>query len=302
MVKHASYKIVVDGVNVTKKITPFFISMSIVDNEKKESDELTLVVSKKFKRPAFGGKIKVYIDNVFCGLFYVKKHTITNNATLTISATGINFQSGIKTRKNTRLEQTTLANLAAKIAKDHGLKVKTDANAIVLDVDQVNESDMHLLDRLAKEHGAIFNIKNDTLYFTQRELTTPSIAVDINKCIDSEITHTTQTNYKSCIVIYHDTKKNKYVSVTVGKGEPPLTKQGQFKNDAEARVYATNALKRSKNKAAEGNITIPGKIAFAGGKITLDGATYTMTRVEQTLDSGGWLTMIEFNGRDSGSH
>lgn len=300
MVNAPKYKITVNGADVTAQITQHLVSITVCDNEKNESDELTIVVGKKFQRPKTTDKTKVYIgfDEIkFVGLFHVQKTTIRDNQELTITATGINFDSGLKTRKHKRYEQTTLSALAKDIAGKHGLQVRTDVDQLTIDVDQVNESDLNLLNRLAKEHNAVFNIKNDTLYFMQREIQPPSLSIDINKCISSEITHSNKTGYKSCHVIWHDTKLNKWVGLKVGDGEPKLTKQGNFKSETEARAYADNAINRAGAGTAEGTLTHPGVIAFSGGRLNVDGGEYTITRVEQTLDSSGWVTSLEFSGR-----
>lgn len=302
MVTQPLYRVVVNGKDVTSDIVPYFISLNITDNEKDESDELQITVSKKFKRPAYRDEIKVFLGNEtakkFAGLFYVQKTSIQNNRVLTITATGVDFSSGLKERRHQRYEQTPLAGLAGLIAQRHGLQVRSDVDQPILDIDQVDESDLHLLNRLAKEHGCVFNIKNATLYFMHREIAPPVVTVDIDQCTESETTHSSTTHYKTCKVIYQNTRLNKSVTVTVGGGQPVLVKQGHFQNDDEARVFAQNALARANQGTAEGSLTIPGRIVFAGSRLQLDGNVYTITRVEHPVDNNGWLTSLEFNNKE----
>ncbi|MDC9720401.1 MAG: hypothetical protein PSN46_06695 [Gammaproteobacteria bacterium] len=202
-------------------------------------------------------------------------------------------------RRHLRYEQVTLATLANTIAQRHGLQTRTDVTQPVINIDQVDESDLNLLNRLAKEHGCIFNIKNATLYFMHREVAPPDVVVDINQCIDSDITHSNTTLYKSCKAIYHSTQRNELVTISVGSGEPVLTKQGQFSTDEEAMLFAQNALNRANQGTAEGNLTMPGQLVFAGSQLTLDGQAYIIIRVEHTVDESSWLATIEFNNKAS---
>lgn len=301
MVTQPLYRLIVNGNDVTDSIAPYLVSLQVTDNEKNESDELSITVSAKFKRPAYRDQIKVFMGDKqaqqFVGLFYVQKTSIRNNRELTITATGIDFSGELKERRHQRYEQVTLADLAGTIAQRHGLQVKSDITQPVIDVDQVDESDLNLLNRLAKEHGSIFNIKNATLYLMRREIAPPAVTLDINKCTESEITHSSTTLYKSCKAIYQNTRLNQYVAVTVGNGKPELTKQGHFQNDEEAQVFAKNALVRANQATATGRLTVPGRVLFAGSRLNLDGQSYIITRVEHSMDSNSWLTGLEFNNK-----
>lgn len=293
------YGVLVNDKDVTTKITPHLVSIQLTDNEKDKSDELTIVVGSKFKRPKYSDKIKIYLGGRFAGLFHVQKTSIRNNKELTITATGIDFNSQLKERKHERHEQISLADLAAKVAARHGLQVKSDVN-ITRDVEQVNESDLAMLNRLAKEHSCIFNIKNGILYFMQRAVEPPAVSIDIDDCIDSDIEHSNTKLYKSCTVIYQNTKLNKVVKVTVGDGSPVLNKHGHFQSDNEAKLFAENALKRANQGTAKGSATISGRIIFAGSKLSLDNETYTTTRVEHTLSNdSGWQTTLNFNNQNT---
>ena len=303
MVTQPLYRLIVNGTDVTASIAPTLISLQVTDNEKNESDELTITVSAKFKRPAYSDQIKVFLGDQqsqrFVGLFYVQKTSIRNNKELTITATGIDFSGELKERRHQRYEQVTLAGLASTIAQRHDLQVKSDITQPIIDVDQVDESDLNLLNRLAKEHGCIFNIKNATLYWMRRGIAPPAVTIDINQCSASEITHVSTTLYKSCKAIYQNTKLNQYVTVSVGSGKPEMTKQGHFKNDDEARILAQNALSRANQGTAQGSLTFSGRIVFAGSRLNLDDQAYVITRVEHTMDNNGWMTALEFNNNDS---
>ena len=300
---HPNYQILVNNEDVTNSVREHFIALQITDNDKDDADELMLTLSAKFKRPSYQDKIKVFLgysNNLkFAGLFFVQTTNVRDNRQLTIKATGVNFNGDLKEKRNLTYppgplsaEKITLASVVKEIASRHGLEVKTDMN-IGERFEQINESDLHFLNRLAKEYDAIFNIKNNTLYFMSKSGEVPSITIDINKCSSSDITYSNKTLYKSCKAIYHNTKLNKKVEVITGSGKPQLIKEGQWQNNNEALLAAKNALTRANKSNVDGNLTTRGQVVFAASKLTLDDEVFEITRVTHNL-SKGWKTTLNF--------
>jgi len=298
-----NYQILVNDKDVTSSVRKHFIALQITDNDKDDADELTLTLSAKFKRPSDTDKIKVFLgygnDLKFVGLFIIQTTNIRDNRQLTIKATGADFNGDLKERKNLTYppiplseEKITLASVVKEIASRHGLEVKTDMN-IGERFEQINESDLHFLNRLAKEHDVIFNIKNNTLYFMKKGGEVPNISIDINKCSNSDITHSNKTLYKSCKAIYHNTKLNKKAEVITGSGKPQLIKEGQWQNDSDALLAAKNALTRANKSKVDGNLTTRGQVVFAGSKLTLDDDVFEILKVTHNL-SKGWKTTLNF--------
>lgn len=295
VIKPIVYRIVVNDKDVTAKVKPYLTSISMTDNDSEQVDELTLELTNKFLRPSYQDKIKLFVGEQFLGLFYVQKTTIRDNRQLTITASATDFSSGLKERRSTHYEDMTLSQVASEIASRNDLAIKSNINDFSLRYEQVNESDMSFLNRLAKENNAIFNIKNATLYFMKKGTEVPSVEIDINSCNTVEITYSNKTLYKSCKVTYQNTKLNKRVSVIVGKGSPELVKQGHFHNDDEARIYGENALTRANKGLSEGNLSIVGQVIFAGSNLTLDNEMYSISKVTHTINNSGWVTSCDFS-------
>lgn len=305
-IKQAHYRIVVNGEDVTDTIKPLFISMQVTDNDKEQADELTLTMSKKFVRPVYNDSIKVYLgygDKLeFVGLFFVQKTTIRDNRELTISATSTDFNVALKERRHVNYDDITLGALTTKIAQRHGLNVRTDLFDNAAKFEQINESDLHFLNKLATAHNAVFNIKNSTLYFMKKgSVDVPVIAIDINRCSSSEITHSNKTLYKSCKAVWQDTKLNKTAYITAGEGKPELVKQGHFQSYNEALDVAKNALIRANKGLAEGSLSTAGQVIFAGSKLTLDNEEYEISTVRHSVTNTGWTTSLDFKNFEENS-
>jgi len=290
-----NFSIIANGKDITKSLEKKLVSLSVTDNQKDQADQLSMAFDGKFQRPFLGDELRIYIgwgeQLDFVGLFFVNKTTLTNNRQLSIEATGINFSASFKERR-TLDYSLNLGDVVRTIAARHRLDVKTDMG-VGKRFEQHDESDMAFLNRLAKEYNAIFNVKNNTIYMMKKAVQVPSITIDIDKAISSEINHESKTFYHSCKAIFHDTKLNKITSETVGSGKPVLVKQGKWLNRELAKEAAINALARANQGTSEGNISIMGKVVFAGSELNLDGEKYEVTRVTQSL-SRTWTTEVEF--------
>lgn len=302
MVETFNFKIVVNNENVTDNIKKYLTSINIIDNEKDEADELTLSLSK-FKRPQYKDEIKVFLGYgsklSFVGLFYVQTTSIKNNKNLTINATGVDFSGDLKEKRDLNYDDILLSKLAKIIADRHNLEIKTNADTSVSTIQQNNESDLNLLNRLAKEYNLIFNIKNATLYFMKKSDVVPQISVDIDKCYSSNISYSNKKFYKSCKAVYHNTQLNKKNEVTYGSGKPVLVVRKQFNNDDEALVFAKNTLIRANKATITGSLTKRGEVVFAGSELALnndsDKEVYQIKKVSHTIDKG-WRTSLTFEG------
>ena len=313
MVTDPGYIIVINGNDKTSVIHNKLISLTLTDNANNESDELEIVVSGNFIRPAYEDQIKIFFgygtDVQFMGLFNVQSTSKTFTQ-LSIKATGIDFSDNFKVKRNITYEKLSLKQLANQIADRHSLKLKSDFDDIyLLSQSQSNESDMHFLNRLAKEYNALFNIKNDTLYFVKKIKENkknddlPKYSIDVNYCTDISIEQSNKTSYNSCEVSWHDTKENKTFTKVYppNGGEPILKFKGSFKNEAHAMERAKAQLQKANQGLISGNLRKSGDVIFAGGILTLlnnidqDEEEYQITRVTHNLDKqSGWITSLEF--------
>jgi len=312
MVKTPAFKIIANNKDITNSIKKNLISVSIKDEIANQADEATIEVTGKVARPKYADELKLYLgygDNlVFVGLFLVQTTVRKNNYGLKIFATGVNYSSTLKQRRDITYEKLSMKDICSQIAKRNSLKLKCDFDDIYfMSLAQQNESDLHFLNRMSRELNAIFNIKNDTLVFRKKikndkkndEL--PHYEIDINNCEYVSIKHSNKTFYKCAKAIWHDTKENKVMQVLAGSGSPVYVFRGNFKNASEAKAKAEAKLQIINQGIVSGTLTIPGEIVFAGGVLKLknsleDDGEYQIRKVEHTFDENGWKTKIFFEG------
>ena len=312
MVKKPNFTLTANDKDVTQDLKENLISISFTDEVNEQADDITIRVTGQFARPSYEDELKLWLgydtDLDFVGSFIVQTTTRVNNNVLDISATGVNFSNELKEKRDITYEKVSLKDICSQIAKRNDLKLNSDFNdKFVPSQAQTNESDLHFLNRMAKEYNAIFNIKNNTLIFTKKIIdkkkneALPIYTISANDCNNQtpKIKHSNRTLYKSCKSIWHDTKENIAKEITVGVGKPCLVNKGSFKNEAEARDKASARLERANQGIITGNIEIDGAIIFAGGRLNLtdtleDDGEYQIKTVQHTFNNSGWIINIQF--------
>ena len=302
------FKIEANGNDVTAQLQKDISSISFSDEDGNQSDEITLKVAGNFARPKYQDEIKLWLGYeevglFYCGVFKVQS-TERDKYSLSISATGADFSSALKQKRDTSYEKVSLKDVAQIVASRHELKLKSDFEDMFMPhLSQTNESDLHMMKRLAKDYNGIFSIKNGTLVFLKRIKENmasdklPVFEIDVDECDSYSIKHSDKTIYGACEASWHDTKENKTQSITVGNCTPVLKLKGNFKTPAEAKAKAEAKLQSANRGSKSGSISMYGKEIYAGGVLKLTGAgeddgEYSIKSVNHTYDSG-WQMSIE---------
>ena len=302
------FKVEANGSDVTAQLQKDLNSISFSDEDGNQSDEITIKVAGSFARPKYQDEIKLWLGYeevglFYCGLFKVQS-TERDKYSLSISATGADFSSALKQKRDTSYEKVSLKDVARIVANRHELKLKSDFDDLFMPhLSQTNESDLHMMKRLAKDYNGIFSIKNGTLVFLKRIKENmasdklPVFEIDVSECDSYSIKHSDKTIYGACEASWHDTRENKMLSITVGNGTPVLKLKGNFKTPAEAKAKAEAKLQSANRGSKSGTITMHGREIYAGGMLKLTGAgeddgEYSIKSVNHTYDSG-WQMSIE---------
>jgi uncharacterized protein len=312
MVRVPLIQIVVNGKDKTQNILKDLSSLTVTDYANNNSDQLDIEVSGQYKRPKSSDEIKVYLGYETLQLIGVFKVTETKKSfkKLQITATGVDFKNNFKVKRNTTYSNVKIVDIVKQIAAKYDLKVKCDFDDLYIkSVAQTNESDMSFLNRLADEYNAIFNLKNETLYFVKKvkndkknELL-PRYEIDVNECLDEVlITYSEKTFYNSVKVSWHDTKENKRKEIVIPKdaAEPILIYKGNFTSEDEAKAKAKAKLEKANAGIVSGTLSHEGEVIYAGGILKLlnvseDDFEYNIKSVRHSFTkAGGWSISLDF--------
>ena len=140
------FRVEIDGIDRTRNVWEYLESIHYDDAESGESDSLNLIVANDppFTIPRPGAEVKFWLGwkesgLKFFGTFVVDSSSIElNPAKMSISAKSANFNSSAKgskdekERRDREWENVTLADIAAKIAAEHGGNSKVEWTYTIL--------------------------------------------------------------------------------------------------------------------------------------------------------------------------
>ena len=301
-----TFKLLANNKDITNHIAKNLISLQFKDEAGEKSDEITLSVYGDFKRPSYKDILKLYLGYkegglFFCGSFYVQT-TERAGEILTITATGADFSSGLKVKKNRTFEKMSLKEVVEKIAKEHNLESRCDYEDVFYSyLPKNNENDTNLLSSFASSFGEFFNIKNNEIIFLKKGESEklPQVSIDAKECSSLRIKYSNKTQYLSAKALWQDSKENKVKEVIVGSGDPQLILQQSFLSASEATLKAEAKLKASNAGIVSGSLEIYGSKIYAGGKLKLwttkeEDGEYNIKSVSHSFSSRGWRTRVEF--------
>lgn len=288
------------------------LSLSFNDAEGVKSDKITLKVLPNFDKPAPSAKIEVIfkslkddevIEELDCGLFHVQTVTRSNNKALSITATGVEFNEVQKEKISHHYVDTKLSSIVDIVAGRLGHKVKFEsADPQIKSLNQTNESDIAFLERISKNYNVLFSIKNDFIYFVNKNNEDlPVSKIDVSLCSSSSLKHSTKTYYKSCEASFHSIDEAKILKVTVGNGSPVIKIQSAYKDEDDAKLKAQAKLDSINKGTVKGSLSLKGQSVYAGTKVELfntyegeDDGLFSVESCSHTYSRrGGWTTSLE---------
>lgn len=170
-------KVLLDGVDITDRVAPRLLSLTLTEARGDEADQLDLVLDDadgKMAIPKRGAELVVSIGwkgspLVGKGKFKVDEAEHSGPADIiTLRARSADFTADLRLRREKSWTGTTLGQVLADIAGRHGLtlKVSDDLAGQALPIlAQSRESDLQVLKKLGKRFDAVATIKSGVLVF-----------------------------------------------------------------------------------------------------------------------------------------
>ena len=270
-------------------------SIQVTDSVNNESDSV-IIECEKFISKKENPKIELYLGYTNSALWkvgaYILQSVTYTPTKIKLLFTSIEFDAKLKEKRTLSYQKLTIKELVSKIAAKYNLKSKCDMEQFLEHIDQKNESDLALLNRIANKYNAIFNIKNKTLIFlskTSEKL--PLFRFKANQANSWSIYKNNRFLYNSIEAKYHNIKENKTATIKIGSKKPTYIIEDVFKNKTEALNIAKAKLEQLIAKSAGGNIVLGGQNVIAGAKVYIkdfnnyiDGL-YLINNVEHSICS-----------------
>lgn len=319
--RKAVWRITADGRDVASDVNPHLLSLDVRDEAGVESDSCTIILSDlkaEFALPAKGTVLEVALGwapvPVEMGRFVIDELSISGPPdTIRITASAAGFLASLKQKKSRDWHETSLMEIVETVAGEHNLtpSVSSEFAGFTIDhLDQVEESDLHLLTRLAEQHGAICKPKERVLFFVPRAsgedpsgFTLASASIQENELTRWELTTPGRAVYSSVSARWRDAEASLTNTVVVlsEEGDGPEKRLGRiFHSEADAKAAAEAELKAVKLNEARLRITLSGRPEiFAQAPIILDhrrpdlAGAWVVASVSHRMNSSGFFTDIE---------
>ena len=228
------------------------------------------------KNPYTDGKDKV-LD---CGVFEIDTVNYSGPPQkLTIKATSIPYKTKLRQTKYTKAwENTTLKNIATKIAGRSGMKIMylSNYNPMYKRKEQVNKTDIAFLRTLCKKAGISLKVTSKTIVLFdaadyEKKAEVKKIKAGKGNIISySFSTKTADTAYSSCHVSYTDPDTEEIIEYTYtpedanADGQTLEIKQ-KVRNVEEAKELARKSLRARNKGETTAEFTLIGDVDYVAG-------------------------------------
>lgn len=296
-------EIAFDGVDITRSIRPYLLSVSYTDNEEDETDDLQITLQDRGRiwteqwlmdaiEAAAAEKLSIEAvllrenqhsngKDVLLPFGTFELDTVEASGPpnkITIKATSLPFHAAIRqTKKSKAWEGYTLSGIANEMAANSGMicMYESSVNPYYARVEQIRTSDIALLRRLCHEAGISLKATNKILVlFDQAEYEAKDEILTIRRGDGSYTryqigTGTADTQYASCRVRYENPAKGQCIT---GIATDDKVKNGQqlevaarVASPGEAKTLAEKMLRLHNKFAKTASFTMVGNPALVAG-------------------------------------
>ena len=215
--------------------------------------------------------------------------------------------------QNTKTNNGGLKDLVNEMSSNFGLEPAFEDGLEEINLEnypQFTESDMSYLTRLAHTRSAVTKPVNGHLVFTNAANGKSVTGLQLPaKYIDAQDVSNYSCSFKetesnggtgSVSADWYDAENARYMTVTVGSGEPVTQLKECFSSEKDAIVAANAALKRISKSNVTFRFSIAGRTdLFAESPLILRGfnpkipTKWIMNRVEHFLSTNGFITNVD---------
>lgn len=264
------------GKDITRDISPMIHRLEYKDNVSGSADTIEIVLDDtnglwtSIWYPVKGDSIRLeigYDQLLNCGTFEVDETSFSINPDLfTIRAIAAPISKSIRTKATTAFENQSLAQIVQKIASKNGLSLTgTISNIIIARINQLRETDLGFLSRLAETYGHVFSLRDKKIFFSdvyELESINAVDSVSREQLASLSVTDKIVHIYKKSRVRHHDPRSGKFISATnAGEDESnddlEVWVRAETTNQAEAiskaKLHKLNSIKTDGSFSVFGN-------------------------------------------------
>lgn len=315
-----SWRMTVDGRDISGKIKPRLISLGLTECRSDEADQLDIQLDDHdggLELPTLGVTVRLALGWETSGL--VDKGTFlvdeveytTTPGVIALRARSADLTAELRTRTERSFHDKTIADIVTTIAETHGLApvIGTFGSTKIAHIDQTNESDLAFLNRIGKRFDAVAAIKDGRLLFLpiERGVTASGQAMPTLQLRASDGDRirfhiADRDAYTGVRAFWQDTSKAKRRNVLVGVTGNAKRLRTTFGSETDALANARAEWQRIQRGAAtfemdlaygRPDLSPQMRVAVPNVKPPIDAYEWLLLRVKHKLDDTGLTTQIE---------
>lgn len=319
----ADWRVTLDGTDLTDRLRPRLVSLSLSEKRGDEADQLDIVLNDTdgmLAIPKEGAVLQVQLGwkqgrDVTIGLVAkgsFKVDDVSHSGPpdqITLRARAADFTSQIRNRREQSWKKTTLGAVLGDVAGRNGLmlKVAPGLSGIALkSISQSRESDIAFLGRLGREHDAVATVKDKHLIFakkgagtTTRDNALPTLTVRRSDADRHTWQRQRRDGQEGVSASWHDKKAAKRQTFTVGKEDGAKRLRKVYPDEASAKHAAIAERDRLKRAPATFDTKLAlgrpdampeARVQVSGYKDEIDATTWLIAEATHRLDKAGGYT------------
>jgi len=313
------FRVLANSQDITDTIAKYFKSMSFTDSVGITSDMLEIVLAdtdwdKPLAIPPKGSQLEILLgygsELTNMGMFVRDEVEIAGwPGEMIIRARAAIYDATPQGKTDLQSQKTRswpkgtkLADMAAKIASEHGMKplVADKLRAIVLPhMSQSEESDLNFLIRILTKYDAVVKPQAGFLILAKRGeaksvsgVTLPGVTITPDMCSRFRYVEAARETAGTVVAYWHATKQSRRYPIKVGKGEPVRRLKMYYPTEEMALAAARAELSRRERHqttvslacVGDTDIQAEGNVSLEKWRPGVDGE-WIVTRVVHTVDS-----------------
>ena len=322
----AAWRVMLGAEDLTAKLGPLLISLSLSEKDGEEADQLQLTIDDSKGNvaiPPEGATLQVWLGwergtevttgLIFKGSFKVDEAGYSSPPSrITLTARSADLAESFRTRRNRTWSDGTLGDIVGVIAQEHGIEPRChpDLAATAIKVaEQAGKSDMQFLRDLGRRYDASAVVKAGALIFAPKGAPTtaggntiPEAVLVRSRCSQIDWKRAARDRAQDgAEAQWHDKHEAKRKTHSTGGNNRKRLKR-TYANEADAKAAAEAETKRLKRAAATlsaslawGNpLLSPGvRVTATGFKSEIDRTPWLISSAEHSMDASGLKTRIE---------
>lgn len=313
----AAWRLTIDDRDISETVRPILVSITHSDRQRGEADELEIRLKDTdgaIAMPRRGVICRFWVGWQGEGLVDKGAYVVDETGhegppdVIVIRARSVDLTRDARRRRSRSWHQTTLGAVVRDLAAAQGLQARISpalAAVAVPHLDQVGESDVHLLTRLATRHDATATVKGRALLFLRigDAKTAGGVALQEARIVRSDAdTHSAtfadRDRYSGVHAEWHDKASGTRKTVQAGSPQNSKALRRVYHSETEAQQHADAELRRHKRaeakmslRLARGNPTLAAEqtVRLSGWRPEIDSVRWLISSVSTTLTAGGGL-------------